>query len=139
MQCKIRVKIHLFPCEYLIGPALFRLSWWLSGKESTYNTGDSIPGSGRSPGGGNGNPLQLSYLENPMHRGAWRATVHGVSKELDTTECADQHCTQRTKSPTTLPHNRSHHRRVWLCFWTLRCPNGLIIKSCTNTTMFCLL
>ena len=46
------------------------------------NTGDagSIPGSGRSPGEGNGNPLQYSYLENPMDRGAWRATVHGVAK-----------------------------------------------------------
>ena len=41
---------------------------------------DSIPGSGRSPGGGHGNPLQCSCLENPMDRGAWRATVHGVSK-----------------------------------------------------------
>ena len=41
----------------------------------------SIPGSGRSPGGGNGNPLQYSCLENPMDRGAWRATVHGVTKE----------------------------------------------------------
>ena len=37
-------------------------------------------GSGRSPGGGNGNPLQHSCLENPMHRGPWRATVHGVTK-----------------------------------------------------------
>ena len=49
------------------------------------NTGDirdasSIPGLGRSPGGGNGNPLQYSYLENPMDRGAWQATVHGVAK-----------------------------------------------------------
>ena len=42
----------------------------------------SIPGSGRSPGEGNSNPLQYSYLENPMDRGAWRATVHGVSKVL---------------------------------------------------------
>ena len=40
----------------------------------------SIPGSGRSPGEGNGNPLQYSCLENPMDRGAWRATVHGVAK-----------------------------------------------------------
>ena len=39
-----------------------------------------IPGSGRSPGGGNGNPLQYSCLENPMDRGAWRATVHRVPK-----------------------------------------------------------
>ena len=51
-------------------------------KESTYNVGDpgSIPGLGRSPGDGNGYPLQYSYLENSMDRGAWRATVHGVAK-----------------------------------------------------------
>ena len=40
----------------------------------------SIPGSGRSPGGGHGNPLQYSCLENPMDRGAWQSTVHGVTK-----------------------------------------------------------
>ena len=49
------------------------------------NVGDardvgSIPGSGRSPGGGHGNSLQYSCLENPMDRGAWRVTVHGVSE-----------------------------------------------------------
>ena len=46
------------------------------------NTGDpaSIPGWGRSPGEGNGNPLQFSGLDNPMDRGAWRAAVHGVAK-----------------------------------------------------------
>ena len=43
------------------------------------NTG-LIPGSGRSPGGGHGNPLQCSCLENPMDRGAWRAAVHEVAK-----------------------------------------------------------
>ena len=41
---------------------------------------DSIPGLGRSPGGGNGNPLQYSCLENPMDRGVWQATAHSVSK-----------------------------------------------------------
>ena len=40
----------------------------------------SIPESERCPGGGRGNPLQFSYLENPMDRGAWQATVHGISK-----------------------------------------------------------
>ena len=46
----------------------------------------SIPESGRSPGGGHGNSLQYSCLENPIDRGAWRATVHEVTKESDTTE-----------------------------------------------------
>ena len=46
----------------------------------------SIPGSRRSPGEENGNPLLYSCLENPMDRGNWQATVHGVAKESDTTE-----------------------------------------------------
>ena len=52
------------------------------GKESACNVGDpgSIPGSGRSPGEGNGKPLQYSCLGNPMDRGAWQATVHEVTK-----------------------------------------------------------
>ena len=52
------------------------------GKQSACNTGNghSVPGSARSPGGGHGNPLQYSCLENPMDRGAWWATVHGVAK-----------------------------------------------------------
>ena len=58
------------------------LPWWLSGKESTCNAGNKglIPGSGRFPEGGNGNPLQYPCLENPMDRGAWRAIVHGVAR-----------------------------------------------------------
>ena len=59
-------------------------------KVSILNAGDlgSIPGSGRSPGEGHGNPLQYSCLENPMDRGAWWATIHGVAKSwtLDMTE-----------------------------------------------------
>ena len=64
--------------------------YWIKGaspvaqtvKKSAWNMGDpgSVPGSGRSPGEGNGNPLQYSCLENPMDRGAWRATVYGVTK-----------------------------------------------------------
>ena len=52
------------------------------GKASACNVGDpgSIPGSGRSPGEGNGNPLQHSCLENSMDRGGWQATVYGVAK-----------------------------------------------------------
>ena len=51
-------------------------------KASAYNAGDlgSITGWGRSPGEGNGNPLQYSCLENPIDRGAWQATVHGVTR-----------------------------------------------------------
>ena len=60
------------------------------------NTGDrvekgSIPGSGRCPGGGHGNPLQYSCQENPMDRGTWWAPVHGVA-ELDTSEVTEQAC-----------------------------------------------
>ena len=52
------------------------------GRESVCKAGDpgSIPGSGRSPGEGNGSPLQYSCLENSMDRGVWQATVHGVAK-----------------------------------------------------------
>ena len=62
------------------------LNQWVSvgsdSKESACNAGDqgSIPGSGRPPGEGNGSPLQCFCLENPMNRGAWQATVHGVTK-----------------------------------------------------------
>ena len=58
-----------------------------AGKESAGSAGDlgSIPGSGRSPGEGNGNPLLYPCLENSMDRGAWQTTVHGVT-ESDMTE-----------------------------------------------------
>ena len=56
--------------------------FYSAGKESICNAGDAgfIPGSGRSPEGGHDNPLQYSCLENPMDRGAWQATVHGVAR-----------------------------------------------------------
>ena len=62
-----------------------RLPRWLSGKKKknpSVNAGDtgSIPGSGRSPGEGHGNPLQYSCLGNPMDRGAWQATVYRVPR-----------------------------------------------------------
>ena len=65
---------------------LFKIIMWgladSDGKESACNAGDlsSIPGLGRSPGEGNGNPFQYSCLKNFMDRGAWRATIHGVTK-----------------------------------------------------------
>ena len=57
------------------------------------NAGDtgSIPGSGRFLGGVNGNPLQSSCLENPVDRGAWQATVHGVGKESDLVSAEHTH------------------------------------------------
>ena len=65
------------------------------GKESACSRGDlgMIPGLGRSSGRGNDNPLQCSCLENPMDRGAWQATVHGVEKTQ----------TQLSNFPTSLP------------------------------------
>ena len=64
-------------------------------KHLAYNAGDlgSIPGSGRSSGEGNGNPLQYSCLENPMDRGAWWATVHGVAKSQ--TQLQNNTCKQK--------------------------------------------
>ena len=61
------------------------LSHWLSGKESACSAGamDLIPGWGRSPGGGHGNPLRYSCLETPKDRGAWWAAVHGVAKSQE--------------------------------------------------------
>ena len=72
-------------------------------KNSTANAGDtrdagSIPGSGRSPGEENGNPLQYSCLENPMDRGAWWARVHGVP-ESDTTEHTHAHLLTELQAP----------------------------------------
>ena len=63
------------------------LLWWHRGKEFAYDVGDvgSTPGSRRSPGEGNGKPLQYSRSRNLMVRGAWQAIVHGVVKESDMT------------------------------------------------------
>ena len=71
------------------------------GKASAYNAGDlgSIPGSGRSPGEGNGNLLQYSCLENPMDRGAWWATVHGVAKSRTRLSDSTFHSTCELNKP----------------------------------------
>ena len=80
---------------------------WHSGKESACSAGDLglIPGSGRSLGEGNGNPLQYSCLENPTDRGAWRATVHVFTKSWTQLSSPTRvrepflfHCSQRHRS-----------------------------------------
>ena len=80
LLCSLEVSKVALPCSF------FTSVWNMfingsDGKASAYNAGDpdSIPSSGRSPGEGNGNPLQYSCLENPMDEGAWWATVHGVA------------------------------------------------------------
>ena len=72
--------VIIVPPQRMVG-----LPWWLSSKESACNTGDTedaglIPGSGRSLGVGNGNPLQYSFLENSRERGSWWVTVHRATK-----------------------------------------------------------
>ena len=72
-------------------------SQWLNGKESAFNAGGTrdmglIPGSGRSPGEGNGNPLQYSCLENSMDRGVWGAYSPWSCKESDTTWACSHMC-----------------------------------------------
>ena len=71
--------ICIAPCNYNV--LYTHLPGGSDSKESACNAGDpgSIPGSGRSPGEGNDNPVQYSCLGNLMDRGAWRATVHGVA------------------------------------------------------------
>jgi len=60
----------------------------------------STPGSGKSPREGNGNPFQYSYLINSMDRGAWQATIHGVTKELDKTQQPNNNNSQTFKRVT---------------------------------------
>ena len=79
------------------------------------NAGDagSVPGSGRSPGGGNGKPRQYSYQDNPMDRAAWRAAVYGGHKELDTTE---------------------HAHKCILIFRLLRTSSGPVVKTLQSSS-----
>ena len=82
-------------------------------KESACNAGDwgSIPGLGRSPGEGNGNPLQYSCLENPMDRRAWRATDYGVAR-------VGYDLVTKTTATT---HNFKYAMTVYMQIWFLKC------------------
>ena len=77
----IYIYIYIYICLYIY-IYIYIFTDGSEGEESPCNAGDLglIPGSGRFPGEGNGNPLQYSCLENPMDRGAWWTTVHGVAK-----------------------------------------------------------
>ena len=66
----------------------------------------SIPESGRSPGGGHGNPLQYSCLEHPMDRGAWQAVVHGVAKNLTRLKRLSTHTQHVNLNDRSSPTNR---------------------------------
>ena len=79
--CITKIKCSHYFC---ITRILSGLPWWLGSKESTHQCGrrDLVPVLQRSPGEGNGNPLQYSFLENPIDWGAWQATVHGTEKIL---------------------------------------------------------
>ena len=84
------------------------------------NAGDagSIPGSGRSPGGGNGNPVQYSWLGNPMDRGAWWATVYGVAKSWP------------RPSPCVCAHVRMHtHTSICVINLATQCNNFYLKQS----------
>ena len=82
-------------------------------KESTCNTGDlgSIPELGRSPGGGHGNPLQYFCLENPMERGAWRATVYRVAKSQTWLKRLSMHARESWEPVTSSLHLRITHEQ----------------------------
>ena len=98
-------QLHYFHCVCL-QPSKLDFPGGTVVKNLPANAGDldSIPGSGRSPEEGNGNPLQYSCLGNPTDRGTWRATVHGVVKESDMTEHArQQHFFPQTCSETNSP------------------------------------
>ena len=71
-----RETLHCYPCASQVTLVVK----YLPANAGDITDTDSIPGLGRSPGGGHGNPLQYSCLENPMDRGAWQATVHRVTK-----------------------------------------------------------
>ena len=70
---------------YILIHSVYKYVYIYIHKESAHSAGDadSITGLGRTPGKGNGNSFQYSCLGNPMDRGAWQATVHGITKELD--------------------------------------------------------
>ena len=107
------------------------------GKESAYNTGDTslVPGSGRSPGERNGNPLQYTCLENSMDGGVWWASVHGVTKSW--TWLSDTRIQTHTHTHT--------HAHTQVCFISddvcspFKLPASEIKQTFLSTSLGCLL
>ena len=85
-------------------------------KNPPANVGDlgSIPGLGRSPGEGNGHRLQYSCLENPVDRGGWWATVHGIRRESDMTEYSDTHTHTHIGNKPKKEIKNTHEYKVML-------------------------
>ena len=77
--------VSVYTYVYILIHSVYKYVYIYIHKESAHSAGDadSITGLGRTPGKGNGNSLQYSCLGNPMDRGAWQATVHGITKESD--------------------------------------------------------
>ena len=100
------------------------LSWWLSGKESACEAGDSslIPGLGRSPSVGNDNPFQYSCLESSVNRGSWRATVHGIT---------ESNMTEHAYTFMSGIHSEVVLCMVWL--WIKAYIFSMWISNCLNT------
>ena len=96
---------------------------------------DSIPGSGRSPGGRNGNPLQYSCLENPMDRGAWRATVHGVTESVQLNTVMGQGTFSR-REPLLLPSEiyEAHIKRM---AFQLNLKEEIFLRRKSNLSNLC--
>ena len=97
---------------------IWKLPWSLSGKESACDAKDagdlgSIPGWGRSPGGGHCNPFQFSCLENPMDRGAWRATVCRVTKSQTWLKRLSIHPSECYRLPLLPKPNSMPHLHIW--------------------------
>ena len=114
----------VFYLSYLKDWRTSGLPQWLGSKESTCNgedTGDvgSIPVLGRSPGGRHGNPLQYSCLENPVDRGAWRASVHRVVKSWKQTKGLSIHTHTHTHTHTSILGNSWSRTclKQWNNFW----------------------
>ena len=93
----------------------------------------SIPGSGRSPGGGHSNPLQYPCLENPMDRGAWQAPVHGVARLKWLSTCTDRVYEKSTQGHCKVLDKVEHIKRCTTDLWNQTQQLGTTTSSCRFT------